>query len=143
MIDDLFGGNVGSDVLKVVKKTSNVGISGVFGPKIRTRVPAREADADAWSLEPHICRACFSRIVSRAADAGPAGSRLYLCTNCGLEASGATPAVLCSCGMTVRRPTDKRRRSSQVVFVDAGVRCVPNPKIQADFSSLFVALDQS
>lgn len=91
------------------------------------------ADADAWRLEPHVCRACFSRLVSRQAP----GGRMYHCTNCGLEAQGAGPEVLCSCGMKVRRPL--KGAGSGHALVDAGVRCMPNPDPRPDFPSLFVA----
>jgi hypothetical protein len=129
------------------KPSSSVGFACGFDAKGRARVRAYEAGPqpgpDAWRLEPHVCRACFSRLVScstetRVLGAPPAGAmRLYQCTNCGLEARGTAPDVLCSCGMKVRKAT--RGGRSSVVLGDAGIRCVANPDIRADFSQLFVA----
>lgn len=96
----------------------------------KTRV--RETQADAlWSLEPHVCGACFGRLVSQPA---PGGGQRYQCTNCGAEARGDTPAVLCSCGLTLRRP-------SQASRADARIRCQPNPAPTPEFPSVFVAAE--
>lgn len=111
----------------------------VQGPRAPAPAPEQPQEgpqeAHAWTLEPHVCRGCFSRIVSR-----PAGyNRVYQCTNCGAEAVGASPDVLCSCGIKIRRPT-KGAKSGQTL-VDAGVRCAPNPDPRPGFESLFVALE--
>jgi hypothetical protein len=128
------------------KTSSSVGEIRVLGSKTRARAPAPEPRPDDWRLEPHVCRSCFSRLVSRpvqtqALNHGPAvgPTRLYQCTNCGLEAAGGSAAVLCSCGIKLRKATKAGR--SSVVLVDAGIRCAANPEIRADFSQLYVALD--
>lgn len=99
-------------------------------------VPAADQTQDSWRLEPHICRSCFSRLVSQ--DSGD-GSRRWQCTNCGIEALGAGAAVLCCCGLTIRRPTKKHTSGHHLV--DAGVRCSVNPNPRPDFPSLYVALE--
>jgi hypothetical protein len=151
---DLFYGNSGNGALIELgngsiasKPLSNVGFVRGFDAKGCARARAHEAGPqpgpDAWRLEPHVCRSCFSRLVScstetRVLGAPPAGStRLYQCTNCGLEATGAAPEVLCACGMKIRKTT--RGGRSSVVLGDAGIRCMANPEIRADFASLFVA----
>jgi hypothetical protein len=100
--------------------------------------PDAPAD-DGWTLEPHICRSCFSRLVSKAGDAP--GWRLYQCTNCGLNASGQAPAAICSCGTKIRKPTASGRSGS--VMGDAGIRCHANPSPTPEFPSLFVASEMS
>lgn len=89
-----------------------------------------------WTLEPHCCRSCFSRLVSQP---GADGNTLYLCTNCGLEAVGADASALCCCGLKIRRPTKLHKSGHHLV--DAGVRCGPNPDIRPDFPSLFIATE--
>jgi hypothetical protein len=151
---DLFRCNSGNDApIKLEngsvesKTSSNVGFERGFGAKGRARGRAHEAGPqpgpDAWRLEPHVCRACFSRLVSCAtetrtlADGPLLGVRRYQCTGCGVEALGRAPDVLCSCGLKIRKAT--RGGRSSVVLTDAGIRCTPNPEIRADFSQLFVA----
>ena len=112
----------------------------------RARALAREADqvahqaagpdADAWRLEPHICRACFSRLVSRGVDGA---SRRYHCTNCGLEAAAESAEALCCCGTKIRRPT-KGSKSGRTL-VDAGIRCAANPAPTPDFPSVIIAME--
>lgn len=116
----------------------------------RARAPAREAapvqescapgteTQDSWRLEPHICRACFSRLVSRGADGA---DRRYHCTNCGLEAVAASAEALCCCGTKIRRPT--KGSKSGTTLVDAGIRCVVNPVPTPDFPSVIVAAEVS
>lgn len=99
--------------------------------------PAPSADPDAWRLEPHVCRACFSRLVSQP---GEGGARRWQCTNCGQEAHGADAAVLCCCGLTIRRTG--KGGASGAALVDAGIRCGQNPSPAPDFPSLFVALER-
>lgn len=95
--------------------------------KSRARTDAPDA---GWTLEPHVCRHCFGRLASRP---GPDGLTRYECTNCGAAETGATPAVLCSCGLQLRRP------GAPSGFVDAGIRCQANPAPKPEFPSLFVA----
>jgi len=94
----------------------------------KTRVRATP-DA-SFSLEDHVCRVCFARLVSEAVGGK---RRRYLCTNCGAEASGTTPDVLCACGLRLRAS------GSGDGTVDAGLRCQPNPKPTPEFPSLVVA----
>lgn len=128
---------------------SDLGVSGHSLPRPRAPAPARDAaptqescapgdatqDSCAWRLEPHICRACFSRLVSQPTQ----GGRRYLCTNCGQEAHGHDASVLCCCGLKIRRPS--RTGKSGVALVDAGVRCQPNPDPRPEFPSLYVAME--
>lgn len=83
-----------------------------------------------WHLEPHVCRCCFSRIVSRPADDDD-HRRVYHCPNCGMEAEGSRASVLCACGMKVRKGKGS--------FVDAGVRCHLNADRSPGFPQLYVA----
>lgn len=99
---------------------------------------ARAPEPDAhYRLEPHICRGCLSRLVSRNVPGQP--GRLYVCTNCGVELAGAAPAVACCCGTQISRP--KRDGTSGYRMVDAGIRCRPNPTPTPEFPSLFVAVE--
>lgn len=90
--------------------------------------------ASSWTLEPHVCRVCFSRLASKPL---PAGGRLYQCTNCGLEAEGCRASALCACGTKIRRTRGDGRGVAQLV--DAGIRCVPNPNKTPEFPALFIA----
>jgi len=121
------------------KNTSDVGFVRGFEAKGRARVPALESLPETWRLEPHVCRSCFSRLVSRSSETRLGLPRLYQCTSCGLEVAGRSPDVLCACGMKLRKAT--RGGRSGVVLGDAGIRCVANPEIRADFSQLYVALE--
>jgi len=100
-----------------------------LGAKKRARAPDAAA---SWALEPHVCRHCFGRLAST--DAGE-GRRRYQCTNCGAEAVGLSPDVLCSCGLKLRH------HGPGGGLVDAGLRCQPNPSPTPDFPSLFVAAE--
>ena len=82
-------------------------------------------EAFAWRLTDHCCRACFGRVLARETFEH---KRLYRCSNCGVEAVGASEAAICACGIKLGR---KRR--------DAGIRCVPNPTINAECVSEIVA----
>ena len=97
--------------------------------KNRARAPA---DGATWALEPHVCRHCFGRLVSAPA---PGGARRYVCSNCGADAYGDAPDVLCACGLKLRNHGPGPR------LVDAGLRCQPNPNPRPDFPSLFVAAE--
>lgn len=87
-----------------------------------------------WKLEPHICRHCFARILSRP---GADGQRVYQCSNCGHEAIGDSPAVLCSCGIKLRQTKTDGRPGDY--SVDAGIRCHRNPAPTPEFPGLYVA----
>lgn len=92
---------------------------------------------DGWRLEPHICKKCFARLVSRpVADAVTPGLRTYQCTNCGLEAESAKADAVCCCGIKIRKAG---RNGKAGALVDAGVRCIPNQEPTLQFPNLFVA----
>lgn len=95
------------------------------------------APDDGWALEQHICRACFGRLVSRAADAP--GWRVYQCTNCGTQASAQAAASVCCCGTKLRKATASGR--SGAALIDAGIRCMPNDNPTPDFPSLIIAAE--
>lgn len=111
-----------------VMRSKCVNGSGVAAKK-RARAPV---DGAIWALEPHVCRHCFGRLAST--DAGE-GRRRYQCTNCGAEAVGLSPDVLCSCGLKLRH------HGPGGGLVDAGLRCQPNPSPSPEFPSLFVAAE--
>lgn len=90
--------------------------------------------AQGITLEDHVCRSCFGRIAS---EPHAPGERRYFCTNCGLEGVGSKPAVVCSCGMKLRKLKGDGRTA--VALVDAGVRCHPNKRQSPEFPALFVA----
>ena len=125
-----------------------VGNAGATGQMGRARAPAREAapaqessnsDAEtqeSWRLEPHICRACFSRLVSQGADGA---MRRYHCTNCGLEAVAPGADALCCCGTKIRRPT--KGAKSGHTLISAGLKCVVNPDPTPDFPSVIIAME--
>lgn len=100
-------------------------------PPARTR--GTEADS-GWQLEPHCCRNCFGRIVSRK---HPDGGRDYHCPNCGIEGSGQKPSVICACGMKLRKSKGDGR--SSFTLVDAGLRCHLNQRQSPEFPALYVA----
>lgn len=100
--------------------------------KKRARAMAPGPDETwAWSLEPHVCRHCFGRLLSQPA----AGRTRYLCSNCGAEAHGDAPSVLCACGLALRN------HGPAGGTLDAGLRCQPNPAPSPDFPSRFVAAE--
>jgi hypothetical protein len=117
------GGKVsGSAVMRGARPGAEV----VF-KKMRARDPG-----PLFSLEPHVCRHCFGRLLSVDAAAGD-GSRRYFCSNCGAASAGAAPDVLCACGirLKLRGPGGGD---------DAGVRCGPNPSPTPDMPSQIVAI---
>lgn len=101
-------------------------------PKSRARASQVEQDS-SWRLEPHCCRVCFGRIASRKSGNG----RTYQCTNCGLEAAGHKPSVVCACGLKLRKRKGDGR--SAETMADAGIRCHPNKRISPEFPSLYTA----
>lgn len=110
--------------------------AGGDGAAAENRARARgDEKKSGLRLEPHICRACFGRIASFPAAAGDA--RVYQCTNCGLEAAGHKPSVVCACGMKLRKRKGDGR--SAEVMVDAGIRCHENRRVSPEFPSLYTA----
>lgn len=85
-----------------------------------------------FSLENHVCRQCFGRLLSTDAGAGD-GSRRYVCSNCGVCATGMSPDVLCACGMRLKQRGPGGGD-------DAGVRCGPNPNPTPALPSQIVAI---
>jgi hypothetical protein len=83
---------------------------------------------ECWALEPHVCRHCFGRIVSRA----DGDNRLYCCTNCGAQEHGARVSALCACGAKVKRKGEG--------MVSLGLKCRENTDRSADFPSVYVAV---
>lgn len=104
-------------------------------PGCPTKKRARATDAGLFRLEPHCCRACFGRIVSRPAE----GGREYLCACCGLSAVGAKASVVCACGMTLRKTSKAGGASTPVRLVDMGIRCHENGARSPEFPQLIVA----
>lgn len=93
----------------------------------------KKAD-DQWSLEPHICKTCFGRIISQT---GEDGKRSYRCTHCGAVAYGTDASVLCCCGI-MGKP---RNRAKSAAPVNMGIRCVVNPHPSPDFPAEIVATE--
>lgn len=81
-----------------------------------------------WRIEDHVCRVCFSRVLSRRTFDG---KRIYRCASCGTEREGTGPAVICSCGIKLRPGHGP---------MDAGIRCAPNPAGAPENMSEFVAI---
>jgi len=82
-----------------------------------------------WALEPHVCKRCFGRIVSRKV--GDVGDKLYQCSNCGDEAEGADPSVLCACGACL-----PRKGGSPIKLA---LKCQSNAAPSPEFPSLYIA----
>lgn len=79
----------------------------------------------SWHLEPHCCRACFGRLLSRETFDR---RRIYRCSNCGAEREGSDSRVICCCGLKLRTGRDM------------GVRCVVNESKSPEFPSEIVAM---
>jgi ribosomal protein L37AE/L43A len=92
---------------------------------------------DAWTLEDHVCRSCFGRLVSRPLDSGLSQ---YQCSNCGLVREGHSAEVLCACGMKVRKSL--RNAMTGNTLIDAGIRCIRNTNTSPEFPSLIVAIEK-
>ena len=86
--------------------------------------------SEGWRLEPHVCRSCFGRIVSKSID-DDGDRRQYVCTNCGLQAEGAKASALCACGMKLKKKSG--------VHADAGLRCHENHARSIEFPAMYVA----
>jgi hypothetical protein len=89
--------------------------------KMRVRDPGQ-----ALSLEPHVCRHCFGRLLSSP----HGGARRYVCANCGATEVGASADVLCCCGVRLKGRGP----------VGALLTCSPNPNPTAEFPSQIVAI---
>lgn len=77
-----------------------------------------------WRLEPHVCKNCFGRVMSRAGDV--VGERIFRCSNCGTERAGRDASVMCCCGVTLRKAARSGLKTGGETL-DAGIRCVTNP----------------
>lgn len=64
-----------------------------------------------WFFSPHVCRACFGRVMMRETFDR---RKVYRCSNCGAEREGHDSRVICCCGLKLR------------TGIDAGVRCQVN-----------------
>lgn len=84
-----------------------------------------------WALTEHVCVVCMGRILERALLAvpgmAPGRERVYRCADCGAERDGYTPAVLCTCGLTLKGRSN------------VGLRCVPNEDRTPEFPAEYVA----
>jgi hypothetical protein len=88
----------------------------------------------AWHLEPHVCRACFGRMASRALSETTSE---FMCTNCMLLTVSESHTDACCCGMKIRKRNGSGRSGGPMV--DAGVRCIVNPEKSPAFPSAYVA----
>jgi hypothetical protein len=115
-----------------------VGISEVVQKRVREGAPISGAEVfsaqDNWQLEPHVCRVCFGRLVSR-----PAFGLLreYRCTNCETTSQHTDASVACCCGIKVRKRNSTGRHGG--VMIDAGIRCIVNPEKSPAFPAAYVA----
>lgn len=74
-----------------------------------------------WKLEPHVCGACFGRVLSCRSD----GRQSFRCSNCGAEWTAEAKRG-CACGI-------------KLAGRDAGIRCVPNDRQRPELLSEFIA----
>lgn len=84
---------------------------------------AREPVA-GWQITDHVCRVCFGRVLMRETFDR---RQVYRCSNCGAEAEGKTPAVVCSCGIRLKTGHD------------AGIRCQVNADRSPEWPSEITA----
>lgn len=77
-----------------------------------------------WSLEGHVCRVCFGRVLMRETFDR---KRVYRCSNCGVEREGQSAATICACGIKLK------------TNVDAGIRCKAASTPTPEFPSEIVA----
>lgn len=124
--------------IKNCAKVSNPGKVIDFEAEKRAReAKSGQSVADpAWHLEPHICRACFGRLASRAL---PSGEQEFLCTNCMHLTLSDTHQDACCCGMKIRKRNGTGRSGGPMV--DAGVRCIVNPEKSPAYPSAYVACE--
>lgn len=78
-----------------------------------------------WTLTPHVCRACFGRVVMRVTDDF---KRVYRCSNCGIERDGQNEKTICCCGIKLRHGRDVM------------MRCQPNPAPTPECPSEIIAI---
>lgn len=71
---------------------------------------SRAKDRSVWHIEDHVCRVCFSRVLSQPGDDG----RVWRCSGCGAEGHGRSASTICACGLKLKNGRD------------LGVRCVVN-----------------
>lgn len=76
-----------------------------------------------WEIADHVCKVCCGRVLARRNDDG---DRVFRCSNCGVEASGKSSAVVCCCGIKINGK-------------DGGIRCVINGQKSPLWPSEFVA----
>lgn len=75
-----------------------------------------------WKVEPHICAACFGRVLAKTVEGG---AREFRCSNCDATWTGQAKDGCC-CGMKVGNR-------------DAGIRCVENPSRPPELLSQIIA----
>lgn len=75
-------------------------------------------NSDIWRLEPHCCRVCFGRILSRAQS--EPGARVFRCADCGIEKTATHASALCACGVRLNAR-------------NAAIRCEPNERRTPEF----------
>ena len=92
----------------------------------------------SYSIEPHICRECFGRILShKTYDKSGAEVTNYVCSNCETAAQGVDASVLCCCGIKLKAPGADGRPGKP--SADAGIRCHANPNPTLAFPCKIVA----
>lgn len=111
------------------KTVDNGGVQNHAREEIPPIIPGGE-----WRLEPHICRSCFGRLVSRHL-AGDLHE--YRCTNCEATSQHTDATMACCCGIKVRKRNGAGRSGGPMV--DAGIRCIPNPEKSPSFPAAYVA----
>lgn len=104
-------------------------------PEKRAREASLVVDSTAvWQLEPHICRHCFGRLVSRPLHGD---LREFKCTNCETTSQHTDAAQACCCGIQIRKRNGAGRSGGPMV--DAGIRCIPNPERSPAYPGAYVA----
>ena len=71
-----------------------------------------------WGLTEHLCQFCFGRVLVRRVDDSGGPSRVFRCSNCGVEAAvaaGQAHPPICACGMKI---------GARVL----GLRCISNER---------------
>ncbi|ATI15689.1 hypothetical protein [Bordetella phage vB_BbrM_PHB04] len=84
----------------------------------------KDQDNWDWKLTPHVCRACFGRVLMRETFDR---RKVFRCSNCGAEREGHDSRVICTCGLKLR------------TGIDAGVRCMVNADKSPEWPSEIVA----
>lgn len=77
-----------------------------------------------WRITPHVCRACFGRVLMRETFDR---RRIFRCSNCGVEREGHDTRAICCCGLKLR------------TGIDAGVRCQVNEERSPEWPSEIIA----